>query len=54
MPPPVLGGGGWEVFLLFGVPAGDYPRSGFGGRGDFVLRLGAGGGGEDRLSERTR
>jgi hypothetical protein len=27
VPPPVLGGGGWEVFLFFGFPAGEYPRS---------------------------
>ena len=52
MPPPV--GGGGRFFFFFGLPAGDYPRSVFGGRGDFVSRLGAGGGGEDRLSERTR
>ena len=40
------------VFLFFWLfPAGDYPRSVFGGRGDFVSRLGAGGGGGDRLSD---
>ena len=53
MPPPVLGEvGGFSFFLFFfGLPARDYPQSVFGGRGDFFSRLGAGGGGGDRLSE---
>ncbi len=49
MLPPVLGGGGW-VFLFFWISGRGLPPVGFGGRGDFVSRLGAGGGGGDRLS----
>ena len=52
VPPPVLGEvGGFSFFWISGR---GLPPVGFGGRGDFVSRLGAGGGGEDRLSERTR
>ena len=52
MPPPVFGEvGGFSFFWISGR---GLPPVGFGGRGDFVSRLGAGGGGEDRLSERTR
>ena len=49
MPPPVLGEvGGFSFFWTSGR---GLPPVGFGGRGDFVSRLGAGGGGGDRLSE---
>ena len=56
MPPPVLGevGGFSFFFCFFWISGRGLPPVGFGGRGDFVSRLGAGGGGEDRLSERTR
>ena len=49
MPPPVLGEvGGYSFFWMSGR---GLPPVNFGGRGDFVSRLGAGGGGGDRLSE---
>ena len=49
MSPPVLGEvGGFSFFWISGR---GLPPVGFGGRGDFVSRLGAGGGGGDRLSE---
>ncbi len=52
MPPPVWGEvGGFSFFWISGR---GLPPVGFGGRGVFVSRLGAGGGGEDRLSARTR
>ena len=45
MPPPVLGEvGGFSFFWISGR---GLPPVGFGGRGDFVSRLGAGGGGGD-------
>ena len=48
MPPPVWGEvGGFSFFWISGR---GLPPVGFGGRGDFVSRLGAGGGGGDRLS----
>ena len=48
MPPPVLGEvGGFSFFWISGR---GQPPVGFGGRGDFVSRLGAGGGGGDGLS----
>ena len=49
MPPPVLGELGG--FSFFGTSGRGLPPVGFGERGDFVLHLGAGGGGGDRLSE---
>ena len=45
MPPPVLGGGGRFFFFL--ISGRGLPPVGFGGRGDFVSRLGAGGGSGD-------
>ena len=44
-PPPVWGGGGG--FSFFWISGRGLPPVGFGGRGDFVSRLGAGGGGGD-------
>ena len=51
MPPPVLGEVGGFLFFFAFSSRGLPPGSVFGGRGDFVSRLGAGGGGGDRLSE---
>ena len=48
MPPPVLGEvGGFSFFWTSGR---GLPPVGFGGRGDFVSRLGAGGGGNEGLT----
>ena len=48
MPPPVLGGGGRFFFFL--ISGSGVPSVGFGGRGDFVSRLGAGDGGNEGLT----
>ena len=50
MPPPVLGEVVFLFLFCFFFSGRGRPPVGFGGRGDFVSRLGAGGGGGDRLS----
>ena len=48
MPPPVWGEVG--CFCFFWISGRGLPPVGFGGRGDFVSRLGAGDGGNEGLT----
>ena len=50
VPPPVWGRWFFFFFFVFFFSGRGLPPVGFGGRGGFVSRLGAGGGEDDRLS----